>query len=86
MPRKESVKKGLEKGTLTPSSVILDRKTAAFEAKDQFLRNFGPVNIPLKSDGLKKRIGEKRKLNVIGEKSEILDSFSPRKIPRKEDL
>ena len=66
--------------------VILDRKIAAFEAEDQFLKNSGPVNNPLKSDGLKKRIGEKRKLNVIGEKSEILDSFSPRKIPRKEDL
>ena len=81
--RKESQKKGPQKRTLTPSSVKLERKTAEFEARDQFLRNFRPVNTPLDNDGPKKRTGVKRKQQLNGESSEFLDSFSPRKIPRK---
>ena len=84
--RKESFEKGSKDRTLTPSSVSLEGKTAAFEAKDQFLRKFGPVNNPLECDGQKKRLGEKRKISLMGESSEIWGSNSPRKIPRKENF
>ena len=80
------MEKGSQDRTLTPSSVNLERKTAAFEAKDQFLRKFGPVNNPMKSDGHKKRLGEKRKFKVIGESSETLGSSSPWKNPRNENF
>ena len=83
---KESFEKGSQDRTLTASSVNLERKTAAFEAKDQFLRKFGPVNNPLECDGQRKRLGEKRKLSLMGESSEIWGNNSPRKIPRKENF
>ena len=79
----ESLKKGQRNETLTPSSVKFGRKTAEFDARDQFLRNFRPVNTPLDNDGPKKRTGVKWKQQLNGESSEFLDSFSPRKIPRK---
>ena len=81
--RKESQKKGPQKRTLTPSSVRSERKTAEFEARDQFLKKLRPVNSPMKSDGQRKRFGEKRKLNLMGDSNENPDSFSPRKVPRK---
>ena len=84
--RKESFEKGSKIRTLTPSSVSLEGKTAAFEAKDQFLRKFGPENNPLEGDGQRKRLGEKRKLSLMGESSEIWGNNSPRKIPRKENF
>ena len=84
--RKESFEKGSKDRTLTPSSVSLEGKTAAFEAKDQFLRKFGPVNNPLECDGQRKRLGEKRKLSLMGELSETWGNNSPRKIPRKENF
>ena len=55
--RKESQKKGPQKRTLTPSSVRSERKTAEFEARDQFLRKLRPVNSPMESDGQRKRFG-----------------------------
>ena len=81
--RKESQKKGPQKRTLTPSSVRSERKTAEFEARDQFLRNSRPLNTPLDNDGQKKRASVKRKIQLNGESSDFLDNFSPRKIPRK---
>ena len=83
MTEGESQKKGQSNETPTPSSVKFGRKTAEFEARDQFLRNFRPVNTPLDNDGQKKRTGVKRKNQLNGESSDFLDSFSPRKIPRK---
>ena len=79
----ESQKKGKGNETPTPSSVKFERKTAAFEARDQFLRNSRPVNTPLDNDGQKKRTSVKRKIQLNGESSDFLDNFSPRKIPRK---
>ena len=82
---KESFEKGSQHRTLTPSSVNLDKKNSCVWGQGPVLRKFGPVNNPMKSDGHKKRLGEKRKFKVIGDSSETLGSFSPRKILRKEN-
>ena len=76
-------KKGRLMGTLLPSSVISQKKSAVARAQgDQFFDVFRPGDMSRGSIGPKKQINRKRKLNLTNENTKIEDYFSPKKLPK----